>query len=331
MTATTTSAPEVRVGVARRLLSARALEGYAQRFGVLVALVLLMAYITARSSHFLTESNILNMLDQAAVEGLLAVGMTVLMITGSFDLSIGSTLTLTGALTLGLAPNLGIWLAMLIALAVGAVVGAVNGLIVVKAGINSLIVTLGSMSLLLGIVLIYSEGHTMVGGHTTSGLETFSNSREWLPNNAWLTLGVAAVMTFVLNRTTGGRYMQASGGNPDAAELAGINVDRYKLLAFVLMGVLAAAGGLLYVGRLGSIDPTAGQSYSLDVIAAVIIGGTSLFGGSGSIWRSLVGVFLFTVLLNGFNLLNIDPNYQNVVKGLVVILSVAIYTRRVRR
>lgn len=327
---TATIAPTARSTI-RAKMSGRALETYAQRYGVVIALVLLMSYVTIRSSHFLTKANILNMLDQSAVEGLLAVGMTALMITGSFDLSIGSTLTLTGALTLGLAPSMGIWLASLIAIAVGAVAGFVNGIIVVKAGINSLIVTLGSMSLLQGIVLIYSKGQTKAGSHNTSSLESFANSREWLPNGVWLLIGVAVLMTFVLNRTTGGRYMQASGGNPDAAELAGINVDRYKVLAFVLMGVLAAAGGMLYAGRLGSIDPTAGQSYSLDVIAAVIVGGTSLFGGSGSIWRSLVGVFLFTVLLNGFNLLDIDPYYQDVVKGLVVILSVAIYTRRVRR
>lgn len=329
MTATTPTA--FSVDSIRKRLSGRALEGYAQRYGVLVALVLVMSYVTARSSHFLTKPNILNMLDQSAVEGLLAVGMTALMITGSFDLSIGSTLTLTGALTLGLAPSMGFWLAALVALGVGAAAGFVNGIIVVKAGINSLIVTLGSLSLLQGVVLIYSDGTTIAGDHHTSGLQTFANTREWLPNGAWVMIGVAVLMTFVLNRTTGGRYMQASGGNPDAAELSGINVDRYKVLAFVLMGVLAAAGGMLYAGRLGSIDPTAGSNYSLDVIAAVIIGGTSLFGGSGSIWRSLVGVFLLTVLGNGFNLLNIDPYYQNVVKGLVIILSVAIYTRRVRR
>lgn len=330
MTATTPSALRGRSSVRQRL-SARALEGYAQRYGVLVALVIVMAYVTARSPHFLTKANLLNMLDQSAVEGLLAVGMTTLMITGSFDLSIGSTLSLTGALTLGLAPSMGFWPAALVALAVGAAAGAVNGLIVVKAGINSLIVTLGSMSLLQGIVLIYSKGQTVSGDSHSSGLQTFANAREWLPNDTWVMLAVALAMTFVLTRTTGGRYMQASGGNSDAAELAGINVDRYKVLAFILMGALAAIGGMLYAGRLGSIDPTAGSGSELDVIAAVIIGGTSLMGGSGSIWRSLVGVFLLTVLGNGFNLLDIDPYYQYVVKGLVVILSVAIYTRRVRR
>lgn len=331
MTATATPPTAGARPAVRRMLSGRALEGYAQRYGVLVALILVMGYVTARSSHFLTKANMLNMLDQSAVEGLLAVGMTVLMITGSFDLSVGSTLSLTGALTLGLAPSMGFWVAALIALAVGCAAGVLNGLVVVKAGINSLIVTLGSMSLLQGIVLIYSHGETVAGGHHSSGLQTFANTRHWLPDDAWVMLGVAALMTFVLTRTTGGRYMQASGGNPDAAELAGINVDRYKVLAFVLMGALAAIGGMLYAGRLGSIDPTAGSGSELDVIAAVIIGGTSLFGGSGSIWRSLVGVFLLTVLGNGFNLLNIDPYYQYVVKGLVVILSVAIYTRRVRR
>jgi ribose transport system permease protein len=329
MTATATAAAGTRS--IRSRLSGHAMERYAQRYGVLVALVLVMSYVTARSSHFLTTANMLNMLDQSAVEGLLAVGMTTLMITGSFDLSIGSTLSLTGALTLGLAPSMGFPLAALVALAVGITAGVVNGLIVVKAGINSLIVTLGSMSLIQGIVLIYSKGQTVAGDSHTHELQAFANAREWLPNGAWVMLVLAVLMTFVLTRTTAGRYMQASGGNPDAAELAGINVDRYKVLAFALMGALAAVGGMLFAGRLGSIDPTAGSGSELDVIAAVIIGGTSLMGGSGAIWRSLVGVFLLTVLGNGFNLLNIDPYYQYVVKGLVVILSVAIYTRRVRR
>lgn len=330
MTATTPTALDGRPSLRRRL-SGRSLERYAQRYGVLVALVLVMTYVTSRSPHFLTKANMLNMLDQSAVAGLLAVGMTVLMITGSFDLSIGSTLSLTGALTLGLAPSMGFGLAALVALVVGVAAGAVNGLIVVKAGINSLIVTLGSMSLIQGIVLIYSKGQTVAGDSHTSGLQSFANSRTGLPNGVWVMAAIALVMTFVLTRTTGGRYMQASGGNPDAADLAGINVDRYKVLAFIMMGALAAVGGMLYAGRLGSIDPTAGSGSELDVIAAVIIGGTSLLGGNGSIWRSLVGVFLLTVLGNGFNLLDIDPYYQYVVKGLVVILSVAIYTRRVRR
>lgn len=330
MTTPTTSRFNAVTAVRKRV-TGQALESYAQRYGVVVALVVVMVYVSAKSPHFLTQANILNMLDQSAVGGLLAVGMTLLLITGSFDLSIGSTLSLTGALTMGLSTTMGFPLAVLIAVAVGIAAGLVNGLIVVKAGINSLIVTLGSMSLIQGIVLIYSKGQTVVGGPRTDGLQSFANGRHWLPNNTWLALIALVVMTFVLTRTTTGRYMQASGGNPDAAELAGINVDRHKIVAFVIMGALSAVGGILYAGRLGSIDPTAGRGVEFDVIAAVIIGGTSLLGGSGAIWRSLVGVFLLTVLGNGFNLLDIDPYYQYVVKGLVVILSVAIYTRRVRR
>lgn len=330
MSVTVTKDSDAQVVGSRRSFSV-SLSYYAQRYGVLVALVVVGAILSIKSPHFLTVDNVLNMLDQSAVTGLLAVGMTVLMITGSFDLSIGSLMSLCGALTLGLSPSLGLPLASAIALLVGALAGAVNGVIVVKVGINSLIVTLGSMSLLQGIVLIYSDGQTINGDSNTMGLQEFANSRTGLPNSAWVMIVIAVVMTFVLTSTTGGRYFQASGGNPEAAELAGVRVDRYKVVAFTLMGLLTAAGSLLYVGRLGSIDPTAGSGYELDVIAAVIIGGTSLLGGSGSIWRSLVGVFLLTVLGNGFNLLDIDPYYQYVVKGLVVILSVAIYTRRIRK
>jgi ribose transport system permease protein len=264
-----------------------------------------------------------------STDGIMAVGMTVLMISGAFDLSIGSTFGLSGALTLGLAPSVGLGGAIVIALTCGAAVGAVNGFFVTKAGINSLIVTLGTMSAIAGVVLIYSNGQSIQGA--TSSLTHFANGRTFLPNDAWVMVGLAGLVTFVLTKTTIGRYVYAVGGNSEAAELAGIRADRYRIVAFVAMGFVAAMAGVLSAGQLSSVDPTAGSGLELDVIAAVIIGGTSLFGGTGAVWRSLVGVALLTSLTDGFNLLNVNTYYQPVVEGVVIVLSVSLYTRRQRR
>jgi ribose transport system permease protein len=287
------------------------------------------AFLSVRSSAFLTEQNMLNIVDQMAITGVMAVGMTVLMISGSFDLSVGSTLGLTAALSVGLAPHLTLVGSIAFALVVGMAIGLANGLVVTKAGINSLIVTLGMLSLVRGIVLIYSNGQSV---NSTSGhLTHFANSSTFLPNDGWVMIVIAVAGTFVLGKTVIGRYVTAVGGNPEAARIAGLRVDRYRIGAFVVMGALAGVAGVLYAGRFGSVDPNAGDGMELDVIAAVIIGGTSLLGGIGSIWKSIVGVALLTVLTNGFNILNVNPYYQYVVKGLVIILAVALYTRRSRR
>lgn len=311
---------------ARRAWSA--VSSALQKFGILVALVVVSAYFAYRSPHFLTYDNLLNILTQMSILSILAVGTTLLLITGNFDLSIGSVLGLGGAVALGLGSH-GAVTSIAVAVAVGLAVGLVNGLIVVKAGINSLIVTLGTMSLVRGIVLIYTDGSSLQG--TSPGLERFANGTTLLPNMAWVMIGVALLMGGMLTQSRAGRYFQASGGNPEAAELAGIRADRYKIIAFVVMGGLAAVAGILYGGQVNSIDPTAGTGYELQAIAAVIIGGTSLAGGVGYVWKSLVGAALLTTLNNGFNLLDISSYYQGVIQGGVIILSVAVYTRRARR
>jgi ribose transport system permease protein len=305
------------------------LSAFFQQYGIVVALVVVGTVLSVRSPVFLTERNILNIVDQMAITGVMAVGMTILMISGSFDLSVGSTLGLAAAFSVGLAPHMSVAGAVALAIVAGLAIGLVNGLVVTKAGINSLIVTLGMLSLVRGIVLIYCNGQSLLS--SSDGMTSFANSRTWLPNDTWLLIALSALGTFVLARTTIGRYVTAVGGNPTAAEMAGIRVDRYRLGAFVVMGGLAAVAGVLYGARFGAVDPNAGSGMELDVIAAVIIGGTSLLGGIGSIWKSLVGVMLLTVLTNGFNLLNVSPYYQYVVKGLVIILAVALYTRRSRR
>ncbi|MCE4026259.1 ABC transporter permease [Microbacterium sp. Au-Mic1] len=303
--------------------------GFIREYGILVALVVVIIVMSLLSPHFLTYANAMNILTQMSILGILAVGTTLLLITGSFDLSIGSTLGLAGALTLGLSAHMPLMASIGIALAAGLLVGLVNGFIVVKAGINSLIVTLGTMSLVRGLVLIYTNGTSIQGDNI--GFQSFVNTTSLIPNIAWGLLIVAAIMATMLTQTRTGRYFTAAGGNAEAAEVSGINVDAYKIAAFAVMGLLAGFAGVLYAGRVNSVDPTAGTGFELQAIAAVIIGGTSLAGGSGSVWKSIVGAALLTTLNNGFNLLNIGSYYQGVIQGAVIILSVAVYTRRTRR
>lgn len=300
-----------------------------QSYGILIALVAVGIVMSALSPRFFTVANGLNILTQMSILGILAVGTTLLLITGSFDLSIGSTLGLAGALTLGLGHFLPIGASIAIALVAGLIIGLLNGFIVVKAGINSLIVTLGMMSLVRGVVLVYANGSSISGTHPK--FNALVNGTNLIPNLAWALAVVAVLMAVLITQTRPGRYFQATGGNPEAAELSGISVDRYRILAFAIMGLLAAFAGVLYAGRVNSVDPTAGTGLELQAIAAVIIGGTSLAGGSGSVWKSIVGTALLTVLNNGFNLLNIGSYWQSVIQGAVIILSVALYTRRKRR
>jgi ribose transport system permease protein len=309
----------------------RTLTNLLQRYGILIALIVLGAIIASLSSAFLTQRNLLNVADQMAIAGVMAVGMTVLMISGSFDLSIGSTLGLSGAICIGLSDKLTVAGSIGLALAAGLTIGLINGLIVTKAGINALIVTLGMMSLVRGIVLIDSNGVSISAGPSATRLTTFANSIAVLPANAWILVVIAVVGAFLMARSTIGRYITAVGGNASAAEIAGVRVDAYRIGAFVVMGGLAALAGVMYGGEYQSVDPSAGTGMELNVIAAVIIGGTSLFGGVGAIWKSVAGVALLTVLTDGFNLLNVNPYYQYVAQGLVIILAVALYTRRSRR
>lgn len=329
MTATSTVEPaDEPSALPRRALQDR-LQAGLQEYGIVVALASLIVLLSVLSPVFLTPRNVLNVLDQIAVAGIVAVGMTLLMITGAFDLSVGSMVGLSAAITLGLTPSIGLLPAVAAGVASAALVGLVNGLVVTKAGINSLIVTLGTLSAVRGLVLLYTDGRSIPG--SGGALLEFANGRVLLPNSFWVLAVVAVAVSLLLVGTVAGRHFYAVGGNARASELAGIPVDRYRVVAFVVTGLLAGVAGVIYGGRLNSVDPNAGAGLELDVIAAVIIGGTSLFGGAGAVWKTIVGVLLLAVLTNGFNLLNVNTYFQYVVKGLVIVLSVLIYTRRAGR
>jgi D-xylose transport system permease protein len=351
--------------------------------GVVYALVVLVAVLTITSSvqgrpAYLSDINISNILDQSALIGTLAVFMTIMLITGNFDLSVASTAALSGTVALKLVDAHGVAVAVIAALLVGTLVGFVNAVLVQKVGVNAFIVTLGTLTAVRGVVQAILNGQSITA--TNSGFHTFAtahvivdrgtafaaaavllaaavlvvvragrrvtrtsvesavtglvillvaSARPALLNQTvpvWIMLALALLAGAVLRYTVIGRNLYAVGGNSEAARLSGINVDRYKMTAFVLNGAVAAFVGVLYAGRFNSVDPTVLTGGELTVIAAAVLGGTSLFGGSGYVSKSVVGTLILFTLSNGFNVLNIGSNYQNVVQGSVLVAAAALYT-----
>jgi len=285
----------------------------------LLALVIVMSFLSDR---FLTLPNMLNIFRQVSIMGIMAVGMTMVIIAQGIDLSVGSILALSGAVTAGMmAGDTSIVLAVLIGLAVGTGLGLFNGLMISKAKLPDFIVTLAMMSIARGLTLVYT------GGRPISGFDPVFRSIGGgrvgrVPIPAIIFAVILVIGYLVLTKTTFGRYIYAVGGNQKAARLAGINTDRIKIMVYAISGLLSAASGVILTSRLNSAQPTAGVAYELDVIAMVVLGGTSLIGGKGSVGGTLIGALIIGVLNNSLNLLGVASFYQEVAKGLVILVAV---------
>ena len=357
--------------------------------GVYYALLLLITTLTFITSslgqaNYLSVQNLSNVVYQASLIAIMAVPMTVVLISGNFDLSVASVAAIAAAMLIGNADTIGFWPAVFLAMTAAICVGLLNGAIVQFVGINAFIVTLGTMTAVRGLVLLYTDGRSLSVSNpdVIAAMKTFEAGRHdafWLiiaAGVALLALGVitalqnrsagrplqptslgmsaggmaflliawasggelflrnpviymglfTAVVWFVLNFTMVGRRIYAVGGNPEAARLSGINVTRYRLLAFVFCSAAAGFAGVLFASRLRSFNPTGLQGAELTVIAAAILGGTSLFGGAGSVLKTLAGALLLYSLTNGFNILNLGANWQGLIEGIVVVAAAAIYT-----
>jgi len=366
----------------RRMLGLR-------EMGVYYALILLVLVISAVTAYtgrpsYLSVANISNVLYQSSLVAIIAVAMTVILITGNFDLSVASVAALSAAVLVGLADSLGFWPAALVAMGVSVLAGLLNGAIVQYLGINAFIVTLGTLTAIRGVVQIYTDGRSLsvdtpealmamrqfesgplpiaiplllIGAALLlAGIWLVLQARRGARNLSPASLGMIVggvcclslvgagglslampkpvvymaiftmIVWFVLSLTNVGRRVYAVGGNPEAARLSGINVKRYKMAGFILCSAAAGFGGILFGSRLGAVNPTAMQGAELTVIASAILGGTSLFGGAGSVIKTLAGALLLFTLTNGFNILNLGANYQGVIEGTVVVTAAAIYT-----
>lgn len=295
-----------------------------QKIAPFIGLILIIIIITAINPSFLSMSNILNVLRQVSINALIAFGMTFVILTGGIDLSVGSILALTGAVTAGMmASGIDPILAMLLGLFLGAVLGAINGVIIAKGKVAPFIATLATMTIYRGLTLVYTEGRPISGLGDSMGFQMLGKGYFLgIPIPVVTMLVSFGILYFILKKTTFGRRVYAVGGNEEASVLSGINADRIKIYVYSLVGALAALASLILTSRLNSAQPTAGQMFELDAIAAVVLGGTSLTGGRGWIVGTLIGALIIGVLNNGLNLIGVSSFFQQVVKGAVILLAV---------
>ncbi len=302
--------------------------------GLLFAILLLGIILSFASSSFLTGTNIINILYQSTILAVVAIGQTFVILVGGIDLSVGSLIALSSVLSVGLAVKLGlpVWLSILIALLVGVAFGIFHGLAVTKLKMPPLIVTLASLSLASGLAYVFSGGKNIIP--VPDIFETVGNAQlfgDKIPVFIPFALTVALISYFVLSKTSFGRMIYAVGGNKTASRLAGIPADRIIIIAFVISGLSAVIGGLMMTARLQSGSPIIGVGMELTVIAAAVIGGTSLFGGQGNVIGTLLGVILLTLASNAIVLLAIPPNYDKVFTGVVIALAAALDIYRQRK
>lgn len=301
----------------------------------MIALVVLCIVLSIMSDKFFTADNGLNVLRQIAVNICIATGMTLIVLTAGIDLSVGSILALCGAITAGLLKNgiempasntfIGFTLfgAIVAGLLAGFILGWFNGFAITKFNVPPFVATLAMLTIARGFTMLYTKGHPI-----SSLGDSFAviGTGWWLgiPVPVYIAAVVVLVAVFITQKTKIGRYIYAIGGNEQAAKLSGINIKKVKVTVYAIAGALAALGGIIVTSRLDSAQPNAGISYELDAIAAVVIGGTSLSGGKGSVWGTVMGAVIIGVLNNGLVLLNISPFWQQVVKGSVILLAVII-------
>jgi ribose transport system permease protein len=288
----------------------------------LVALCVVTALLTGR---FLSPLNLTNILVQSSIMAVIAMGMTFVIVGGGFDLSVGSTVALAGCVAGMVMLQFGIAAGVVAGIAAGAIVGLANGLIVAVLGVNPFIATLGTMVLVRGVVYLITGGAPVSGEYgLPSAFIAFGSSRLFgIHYLVWVPVLLLIALSWLLQFTPYGRRVYATGGGRQAAYLSGVAVERVVASTYVWCGALAGVGGVMLAARLQSGQPTAGEFYELTAIAAVVLGGASLHGGEGTLYKSVIGVFIMIVLGNSLNLLNVDSYWQRVAVGAVIIAAAA--------
>ncbi|OBA00432.1 ABC transporter permease [Halomonas sp. G11] len=297
-------------------------------FYPLIGFIVVFIAMGLINDNFLSGSNLANLVRQSSIIAIIAVGMSLAILTGGIDLSVGPVMALSGTLMAGMmVAGLPPTLAIVLGLLVGAAFGAFNGVFVAFAGMPPIIVTLATMGIARGLGLIYTGGYPISG--LPEGFAFFGRgSLAGIETPILIMLAVYAVGYVLLSHTSTGRYLYAIGGNEEATRLSGIRVSRYKLLVYTLSGTTAAIAGLILTSRLMSGQPNAGVGFELDAIAAVVLGGAAITGGRGMILGTLVGAMLLGVLNNGLNLMGVSPYLQTVIKGLIILLAIYISRKR---
>jgi len=310
---------------AEKSLNSLGLSKYLIKYGILIAFVVICVLLSLLTPNFFTIQNALNVLRQISINGILAIGVTFVIIAGGIDLSLGSVVALTGVVAAIFARSADslIIVPLLMGVLMGVAVGTVNGLIITKGRVAPFIVTLGMMTIARGLALVISNGRPIsnlsksfnfIGGGNLIGI----------PLPIIIFFLVILLSTIILNYTIVGRYIYAVGGNENAAKASGINVNRIKMFTYIMCSGLAGLAGIILASRITTGQPNAGVAYELDAIAAVVIGGTSLSGGVGKITGTVIGALIIGVINNGLDLLNISSYYQQIIKGVIIISAVLI-------
>lgn len=320
MTAINTEAHDSKRVIGNRLTLKLGLRD----LGTLFGLVIIFVVFSWLSPVFFTGPNLVNILQQSSINACIALGMTLVIISGGIDLSVGPIAAFAAVVAASLmVADVPVPLAMMAALGVGTACGLFNGVLIAYAGLQPFIVTLGSLSLFRALALIYTGGNPVFG--IPQEFRALTNGDLMgIPTPVIIVAVLAIVCWIVLNKTPLGEYLMAVGGNQEAARIAGVPVARTKISAFVISGVLASIAALILVGRLGAAEPTLGNLWELDAIAAAAIGGASLMGGKGSIVGTILGAIILGSLRNGLTLLNVQAFYQLLATGLIIIAAMLI-------
>lgn len=298
---------------------------FLQRFGLLFSFALLVLGLSLLSDRFLQVSNQINVLRQASINGVVSVGMTLVILTGGIDLSVGSVLALAAVIAADLMKQgTSVPVAVAVALGVGAGLGMINGLIITRGRIPPFIATLGMLTVARGLTLMYTQGQPVT--KLPQAFRFIGAGVAGAIPMPIIVAGLAFLIVYILlSRTRIGQYIYTLGDNPTAAHMAGVPSHRMIVLVYSISGLCAALAGLVLIARLDSAQPVIGQGYELNAIAAVVVGGTSFSGGEGSLVGTLLGVLFIETLNNGLNLLNVSSLWEQVVKGVVIALALLLY------
>lgn len=327
-----------------------------KKYSSLVVLLVIVILASCVSNVFLTTNNILNVLRQITANGILSIGLLMVIMTGGMDISIGSVVGVTSVFFVAFyfpdkaeGPFQGLFMAvnkilpagiagmvmiLILLLLIGALLGFINGLVICKASVQPFIMTIGTLTLYRGIALLASNGKPIYMDEERSNMVSFIGSGNvfgGIPTQLVVLIIVAIIVAFLLNKTIFGRYVRAIGGNEEAARVAGINVDSYKIAAYMLCSMMAVIAGFVLTSRTTTGDPTLGNSFEMNAIASCVIGGASLNGGIGTVFGTIVGAVIIGIINNILNLANISTYYQYVVRGGIIILAVIFNSKKKRK
>ena len=307
-----------KVGM-RRIIRVSTLRDYS----IVATVAVLLLILSISSDVFLTKVNLLNVLERSATIGIIAVGGTLVIIAGSFDLSVGAIFAISGVVAVLVANEVGVFAGYIAGVVIGILFGVANGILVTFGRINSFLATLGSSIIIRGVALLLTGGFLALSSDpafTVLGRGSFLDVKY----SSCVFIAFTVLSWFVLARTSFGRYIYAAGGNAEASRLSGISVKAVRTATFAISGLSAGLAGVIVASRVGSGRADSGADLPLAAIAAIAVGGTSIFGGEGAVWRTVLGTFLLVLIGNGFNLLNVAPTYQRIFQGAIILVAVAV-------